>query len=89
MHCSINHFKIFEIAREYKNGTLTRAEAIEQLSRTDITGYKYFDTQTGEVLREILSDDQPDTIEPITSNTDGTSEGVLLSKPRAKRNKKN
>ena len=54
MHCSIDHFKIFELARDYVNGKLSKDEAIEKLARTNTEGYEDFDTQTGSVLREIL-----------------------------------
>lgn len=54
MHCCIDHFKIFETVREYKNGALSITDARDYLSKLNTTGYETFDTQTGAVLREIL-----------------------------------
>lgn len=54
LHCSAEHFKLFETAREYQNGTLSKADAKARLSRLDLTGYEHFGTQTGEVIQKIL-----------------------------------
>lgn len=59
MHCSIEHFKVFETAREYKNGTLSKESARERLSRIGITGYENWSTQTGEVIEEIYGTFSP------------------------------
>lgn len=67
MHCCIDHFKLFELARAYKNGELTMEAARERLSRTDTAGLENFNTQTGALLREIsaggsIEPGKPETI---------------------------
>lgn len=86
MHCSIDHFKIFEIAREYQNGALTRDQALNRLSRTDTTGYETFNTATGEVLRKLftVAPADPAVFMPLTDNQDVEKELEIVPVPIAK-----
>lgn len=56
MYCSIDHFKLFELIREYKNGKISKEEVIQQLSSIKHDGFEDFNTATGRTLREILSE---------------------------------
>lgn len=85
MHCSIDHFKIFEIAREYQNGSLTRDEALDQLSRTDTAGYEAFDTATGEILRKLLTVVPAETVPVvIVEERDEANQDEIAPAPNAK-----
>lgn len=86
MHCSIDHFKIFEIVREYQNGALTRDEALDRLSRTDTTGYETFDTATGEILRRLLTVVPVESVDPvvIVDERGETNQTEIAPVPNAK-----
>lgn len=86
MHCSIDHFKIFEIAREYQNGALTRDEALDRLTRTDTTGYETFDTATGEVLRKLLTVVPAESLDPLVfvDDRDESNQTEISPVPNAK-----
>lgn len=55
MHCCIEHFKLFELAQDYRNGMITKTEAREFLDRNNFSGCERFETQTGAVIREIMT----------------------------------
>lgn len=55
---SQEHFKLFMLACDYANKAITKDEALAMLHRLDVTGYEHFNTSTGEILRELLSESQ-------------------------------
>lgn len=71
MHCSVDHFKIFELVRDYVNGKLPKDKILEMLAKTNTEGYERFNTQTSAVLRELFKPDgEDDIINPENESSD-------------------
>lgn len=92
MHCSVEHFKLFELARDFKNGAISKSEARELLSRIGVAGCEKFETQTGSVIREILTDDEAlseeETVETVFEVM-GDQSTLAEERPRVKSKRTN
>lgn len=65
---SMEHYKLFILARDYGNGRLNKDDAKTKIKELDISGFENWNTITGRLICEILKKDDALNVATTTSN---------------------